>query len=100
MSCCRENLYSNFALELEIGGAIDGTHTAASEFAVEPVAFAQDCAGTGDSGAQLIRKDEGLLGVDHATKNSGGNKEAQNFPSVIFHFSSLICTRNAMTNEK
>src|SRR6185503_18335949 len=45
----REEFYCDFALEFEIGGAKDGAHTAATDLTIEPVAFAQDCAGRGDS---------------------------------------------------
>src|SRR5215470_13978864 len=68
---CRKNFNCDFAAELEIGGAKDSAHAAASEFVVEPVAFAQDCAGSGDSRrAQIIRKDARLLGVEHVLKDS------------------------------
>jgi len=53
-------------LEFEIGGAIDGSHAAASEFAVEAVAIAQDATECRDAGAQILREKLGLLGIEHA----------------------------------
>src|SRR5689334_12252173 len=46
---CRQDLDCDFATELEISCAKDCAHAAATELAVEPVAFAQDCAGSGGS---------------------------------------------------
>src|SRR5262245_16960870 len=63
---CGENLNCNFTPELQVGSAKNCSHAAAPELAVEPVAFAQDCAGSGDSRrAQIIRKDARLLIVEH-----------------------------------
>src|SRR5689334_21746980 len=47
----REDFHGDFALELEIGSAIDGAHAAATELAVETVAIAQNCAGKRNSRA-------------------------------------------------
>src|SRR6185295_5044394 len=46
---CGKNFDCDFASELEIGGAKNGAHAAATEFTIEPVAFAQDCAESGGS---------------------------------------------------
>ena len=58
-----KDFYSNFALEFEIGGAIDRAHSAATEFAVESIAFTQDRPERGDTRSQLIRKDARLGGI-------------------------------------
>jgi len=52
-------------LEFEIGGAIDGSHAAAAEFAVEAVAIAEDGAECWDARAQIFREKLGLLGIEH-----------------------------------
>jgi hypothetical protein len=44
-----EEFHRDFALELEIGGAKDSTHATSTDLSIEPVAFAQDCARSGDS---------------------------------------------------
>src|SRR6185295_5417971 len=74
-----ENFNRDFAPELEIRGAKDCAHAAATELTIEPVAFAQDCAGSGDSRrAQIIRKDERLLGVEHVLRIGQATKKHKN----------------------
>src|SRR5215213_4018037 len=61
---CGKNFDCDFASELEIGGAKNSAHAAATEFTIEPVAFAQDCAESGGSRcAQIIGKDARLLRI-------------------------------------
>src|SRR5690349_16106671 len=43
----------DFALELEIGGAIDSSHPTAPKLAIEPIALAQDVADQRNARAQL-----------------------------------------------
>src|SRR5215217_2960476 len=44
-----EKFYCDCALKLEISGAKNRAHAAATDLTIEPVAFAQDCARSGDS---------------------------------------------------
>ena len=61
-----DEFYCDFALELEVSGAKDCAHAAATELAVEPVAFAQDRAKSrGSRRAEVIRKDARLLRIEH-----------------------------------
>lgn len=65
-----EDFDGDFAMELEIGGAIDRAHAAASEFAVEAVTIAQDGAQRRDVRAQIVGEELGLLRVEHVVKDN------------------------------
>src|SRR5689334_22408243 len=88
---CRQDLDGDFAAKLEIGGAKDGAHAAATELGVEPVAFAQDRAGSGGNRrAHSVRKDARLLGIEHVLKHRTSHKKVQRKLATKRHISHKI----------